>query len=52
LTIIKSILINFESILIILYFVKLLGSYRGERLKEGIIYKNRDSCLLSFLVFN
>jgi len=30
---IKSILTNFEPILIILYFVKLLGNYRGERVK-------------------
>jgi len=33
LTIVKSILINFEPILIILYFVKLLGPYRGEGVK-------------------
>jgi len=33
LIIVKSILTNFEPILIILYFVKLLGPYCGERVK-------------------
>jgi len=34
LTIVKSILTNFEPILIILYFVKLLEPYREERVKR------------------
>jgi len=33
LIIVKSILTNFEPILIILYFVKLLGPYRGKGVK-------------------
>jgi len=33
---IKSILTNFESILIILYFVKLLGNYRREKVKTAM----------------
>jgi len=34
LIIVKSILTNFESILNILYFVKLLGPYCGEKVKQ------------------
>jgi len=41
LTIVKSILTNFEPILIILYFMKLLGPYREERVKViKKMYKN------------